>query len=175
MAHVKDIFSKHTKVPFLGSQLIRFTIDNIIPIYIALLVAFNVAVSIKNSLNWKEGIFAISNTLCRLDTEYLILHLDLLFNYSDWIPFLNMTYKKWFIYLGGGSFIAQLVSQMIVWCLKRILIAHPATVLEAGKLYTLIQNWNKIRLFQSKADWVYATLICTKYIFKTNHKKVHSP
>ena len=145
MAHVKDIFSKHTKVPFLGSQLIRFTIDNIIPIYIALLVAFNVVVSIKNSLNWKEGIFAISDTLCRLDTEYLILNQDLLFNYSDWIPFLNMTYKKWFIYLGGGSFIAQLVSQMIVWCLKRILIAHPATVLEAGKLYTLIQNWNKIK------------------------------
>ena len=51
LAHVKDIFSKHTKVPFLGSQLIRFTIDNIIPIYIALLVAFNVVVSIKNSLN----------------------------------------------------------------------------------------------------------------------------
>ena len=51
LAHMKDIFSKHIKVPFLGSQLIRFTIDNIIQIYIALLVVSNVVVSIKNSLN----------------------------------------------------------------------------------------------------------------------------
>ena len=51
LAHLKDIFSKHIKVPFLGSQLIRFTIDNIIQIYIALLVVSNVVVSIKNSLN----------------------------------------------------------------------------------------------------------------------------
>ena len=29
LAHVKDIFSKHIKVPFLGSQLIRFEIENL--------------------------------------------------------------------------------------------------------------------------------------------------
>ena len=59
----------------------------------------------------KTSIPAISNTLCRLDTEYLILHLDL-FGLNSILK--HDIQKKWFIYLGGGSFIAQLVSQMIV-------------------------------------------------------------
>ena len=70
-----------------------------------------ICISIKNPLSQKEGIFAISNTLCRLDTEYLILHLDL---FGQEFHSSTCNTKKWFIYLEGGSFIAQLVSQMIV-------------------------------------------------------------
>ena len=66
--------------------------------------------SVKKKVE-KKSIPAISNTLCRLDTEYLILHLDL-FGLNSILK--HDIQKKWFSYLGGGSFIAQLVSQMIV-------------------------------------------------------------
>ena len=61
----------------------------------------------------------------------LIVLVFLLF--QKWIQFLNKTEKNGLFILEGVSFIAQLVSQMIVWWVKRILIAHTATVRRLAK------------------------------------------